>query len=272
MPELIPFHNVYRPTGVPMEQAPDLVLLHGWGLHSIVWDDVMPGLLEHFRVTVVDLPGMGQSPLPNGDYDLDFVVDQILRMFPERAHVMGWSLGGLVALRLAEREPERVQSLVTVAANPRFTTGDDWEAAMKPDILAKFAEVMEEDYEGTLVRFLALNCKDSATMRDDVRHLKEILYFCGLPAQRALRGGLEILRDSDLRDAVARLDKPLLMVFGERDNLVPAAAMPEMEKLNPAVRTALIRDVAHVPFLSTPDGFLQAVTDFWREEGVLHAG
>lgn len=265
MSNLIPFHNVYRPTGVPEAEAEDLVLLHGWGLHSIVWDPIMPALLERFRVTVVDLPGMGQSPLPNGDYDLDFVVGQVRRVLPQRCHLMGWSLGGLVALKLALEEPERIDSLVTVATTPRFTATDDWPAAMRPEILAKFAEMMEEDYEGTLVRFLALNCKDSPTMREDIALLKDILYFCGLPAQRALRGGLEILRDSDLRNELVRLDVPALMMFGENDNLVPAAVMAQVEKLNPGIRLALLKGLAHVPFLSAPRLFLDAFFDFHQQ-------
>lgn len=271
MTALIPFHNVYKPTGIDNETAEDLVLLHGWGLHSIAWDSIMPALLEHFRVTVIDLPGMGQSPLPNGDYDLDFVVTQIRRVLPERCHLLGWSLGGLVALRIALDEPERIQSLATVATTPRFTASDDWPTAMKPEILAKFAELMEEDYEGTLVRFLALNCKGSATMREDVELLKEILYFCGLPAQRALRGGLEILRDTDLRAELPDLQPPALMLFGENDNLVPAAVMGELEQLAPGIQLALLRDVAHVPFVSTPDLFTRALLDFYRDRGVLNA-
>ncbi len=264
MTELVPFHNIYRPTGVSMEEAEDLVLLHGWGLHSIVWDDIMPALLERFRVTVVDLPGMGQSPLPAGDYDLDFVCRQLRRVLPRDFHLMGWSLGGLAALKLAAEEPERVRSLVTVATNPRFVAADDWPAAMPPEILEKFAEVLDEDQEGTLVRFLALNCKGADTMRADVRRLRDILYFCGLPAGRALRGGLEILRDTDLRDELSALAVPALMIFGERDNIVPAAVLPEIERIAPGVELALLKGLAHVPFLSAPDIFLQALTDFYR--------
>ena len=101
MPRLIPFHNTYKATGVSDDQARDIVLIHGWGLHAIVFDDIVPALLERFRVTVVDLPGMGQSPLPNDPYTLDFLADQVAAVMPARAHLLGWSLGGLVALRLA---------------------------------------------------------------------------------------------------------------------------------------------------------------------------
>ena len=269
MTALKPFHNIYRSTAAASDEAPDLVLLHGWGLHSIVWDDIMPGLLAHFRVTVIDLPGMGQSPLPGDDYTLDFLVRQIAAIMPARAHVMGWSLGGLVGIALATTHPERVQSLVTVGTTPRFTATQDWPAAMAPAILDKFAEVFEEDQEGTLIRFLALNCKGSATLRDDIRRLKDILYFCGLPAGRALRGGLQILREADLRTALATVRQPLLMLFGENDNLVPAAVIPDIQSLHPQMEWALLSDMAHVPFVSAPDLYLDAVLDFYREQTVI---
>lgn len=267
MSALVPFHNTYRST----RETPlgELVLLHGWGLHSIVWDDIMPGLLAHFQVTVIDLPGMGQSPLPSADYTLDFLVDQVAAIMPERAHVMGWSLGGLVALQLALRHPARVQSVVTTGTSPRFTAASDWPAAMAPEVLAKFAEVLREDEHGTLIRFLALNCKGSATLRDDVRKLKEILYFCGLPAGRALRGGLDILRDTDLRAELAQVHAPLLMLFGEQDHLVPAAVQADVRALHPAAALATLSELAHVPFISAPDLYLQAVTDFYREHGIV---
>ena len=267
---LVPFHNIYRATAADADAREDLVLLHGWGMHSIVWDDVMPGLLEHFRVTVIDLPGMGQSPLPNGDYDLAFLQQQLMPLLPERCHLMGWSLGGLLALSLAEKLPNQIRSVVTVATSPRFVKEQDWPAALSSEVLDKFIELFEEDKEGTLIRFLALNAKGADTMRDDVRKLKEILYFCGLPADRALLGGLKILRNTDLRALLPALKQPTMMLFGRSDNIVPAAVTSEIAALAPDVRLAVQEGVAHVPFLSAPEIFLNAVTDFWREAGVLN--
>ncbi|PKM21389.1 MAG: pimeloyl-[acyl-carrier protein] methyl ester esterase [Gammaproteobacteria bacterium HGW-Gammaproteobacteria-14] len=224
MASLVLFHNCYRCTGPAGDNAEDLVLLHGWGLHSIVWDDVMPDLLQHFRVTVIDLPGMGQSPMPAGEYDLAYLVDQVGAILPSRCHLLGWSLGGLIAMQLAATRPAQVISLTTVATTPRFVEAEGW-PGVSSQLFERFQEVFDEDAEGTLIRFLALNCKDASTVKDDVRKLKEILYFCGLPAPRALRGGLHVLRDTDLRATLATLAQPVLMLFGGNDNIVPAAVM-----------------------------------------------
>lgn len=268
MSTLTLFHNCYRCTGAGGDQAPHLVLLHGWGLHSIVWDDIMPALLVHFQVTVIDLPGMGQSPLPAADYSLHNVAAQVAPLLPAQCHLLGWSLGGLLALKLASERSEQIVSLTLVASTPRFVSDAYW-PGVPPALLDRFIEIFDEDAEGTLIRFLALNCKDGANARDDVRKLREMVYFCGLPAPRALRGGLQILRDTDLRAELAKLRQPHLLLFGGRDNIVPAALA---QTLAPAHRVALMAEVAHVPFLSQPQAFVALLFQHWRELCILPEG
>ncbi len=256
------YHDTYAHTGAT-ENPPDLVLLHGWGLHSLVWDAVMPALLEQFQVTVIDLPGLGRSPVPGGDYTLDYLVEHVLAVAPEKAVWIGWSLGGMVAMRIAAQFPARVTALVTVASTPQFVADARWPCALKPELLQGFHKLLDEDWEGTLIRFLALQCKDSDSMRDDVRTLKDILFFHGLPAQKALRSGLEILRDARLLDEVPRIQCPTLHMLGENDNLVPVVVAGAISTLQPTAQTAIIRGASHVPFLSAPDLFLAACRDFF---------
>jgi pimeloyl-[acyl-carrier protein] methyl ester esterase len=241
------YFDEYPSTQVENAAATPLVLLHGWGMHSLVWDAIMPGLLATRPVVVIDLPGMGRSPLPGGDFTLDFLVDQVLRVAPPRALWLGWSLGGMVAARLAERFPDRVEALITVATNPCFVAREGWPQAVPLQVLQHFRALYAEDAQGTLIRFLALQCKDSVTMKDDIRFLREIVFHHGLPASKALRCGLEILQDVDLRDTFKQLKTPTLHVLGEHDNLVPLT---------------VIAGAAHLPFLSAPDVFVQRVQAF----------
>ncbi len=97
--------------------GPDLVLLHGWGLSSAIWGDFADRLAESYRVTLIDLPGLGHSAATD-DMSLDAVVASLLATAPESAHWLGWSLGGQLALAAAEQAPERVKSLSLIAANP----------------------------------------------------------------------------------------------------------------------------------------------------------
>ncbi|MDX1694423.1 MAG: pimeloyl-ACP methyl ester esterase BioH, partial [Ketobacteraceae bacterium] len=247
MTKLTLYHDVFRCTSDKAD-PPEMILIHGWGLHSLVWDDVMPGLLENFQVTVVDLPGLGRSPMPAGEYDLDYLVNHVLSIAPEKAVWVGWSLGGLVAMAAASRFPERVSALISVCSSPQFTASPAWPAAMREDILQGFIDVFEEDWEGTLIRFLALQCKDSATIKKDIRQLKELMLFHGLPAQKALRAGLKILKNTSLLEELPRIQAPTLHVFGENDNLVPVGVSAMIKEVQPDCETSVIRSVSHVPF------------------------
>lgn len=257
---LTPHHNTYECTAANC--SGNITLLHGWGLHSIAWDTVIPALLKHFHVTIIDLPGMGLSPLPKDNYTLNFLVEQVMSVAPEQSIWLGWSLGGVVALQAAAQYPERITHVITTGTNAKFTRCDDWPHAIEKSVLEKFREIYEEDAEGTLIRFLALQCKGSASYKNDVVVLKEILYFCGLPSKRALKSGLEILMNYDLRHIVKSIGQPTLHILGTEDHLVPASASETWNNVMPSAQIALLKDQAHTPFISDPELFSQAVLEF----------
>jgi len=247
-------------------QGPDVILVHGWGLHSGIWETIYWDLREHFRVTLVDLPGFGRSPMPNGDYDFEMLVEQLSHIPVESAHWLGWSLGGLVATEFAIRYPERVKSLITVASNPRFVQQDDWQTGMRADLMDNFCSYLEEDYEGTLIRFLAIQAMGSETAKEDIKALKETVFIHGQPHVKALRGGLEILNQVDLRTRLPELSgKPVLRIYGRLDSLVPAKTADAVKEHLPESEHVILRKASHAPFLSHKDEFLSHVIPFWQQ-------
>ena len=258
------YFDTYRCTG-DIQQPKELILVHGWGMHSGVWDAIMPGLLQQFQVTVVDLPGLGRSPIPGGEYDLDYLTHHVLQIAPRNAVWVGWSLGGMVAMNAAAHFPDRVSALVTVCSTPKFVADDAWPLAMQSDVMQAFMQMMQEDAEGTLIRFLSLQCKGSNTIKDDIRQLKEWVHFHGLPAPKALRCGLDVLAAVDLRSTLKNITAPTLHVFGEKDHLVPVGVSKAIAQLQPSASTSVIRGVSHVPFISEPELFLAACNDFFSD-------
>ena len=253
------------------------MLIHGWGMHGGVWDSVAEALALHFTVLVVDLPGHGFSVNDNeqavapksGDpvfqFGLDAIVDQLSVQFNEPLALCGWSMGGQIAMRWALRDPQQVERLVLVASTPCFAERDDWQCGMPQETLCQFAADLEQDHSATLRRFLGLQVRGSEGERELLAVLRASLSSRGEPDPEALRAGLEILRDLDLRDALAEIKQPVLVIAGERDRLSPPQASRYLAQAMPNSRLAEIRGAAHAPFLSHRGEFVKQVVDFMGE-------
>src|SRR5688572_5131508 len=127
----------------------DLVLLHGWGLHSGAWMEIEPALRQKWRVHAFDLPGHGHSARVEAG-TFDEATDRLAAQVPKGATVCGWSLGGLIAQHLARRHPERVSRLVLVATTPCFAARPGWPHGMKQPALKTFTEGLENDRDAML--------------------------------------------------------------------------------------------------------------------------
>jgi pimeloyl-[acyl-carrier protein] methyl ester esterase len=255
-------------TALHIESAgngPELVLLHGWALHGGVWDTLVPRLAPHFHVTRVDLPGHGKSRGVPLSADLAQVAAGVLAVTPADAIWLGWSLGGLVAMRAALDAPTRLRALVLANGTPRFVTAADWPCAMPPEQLEEFASGLSTDYRGTLQRFLSLQVRGDTAARETLRQLRDSLFARGEPGAADLAVGLELLRLSDLRDELSRLRLRTLVLAGNHDRLTPPAASEVMAKLIPQAALRTIQGAAHAPFLSHAGDFVAALLAFSRE-------
>lgn len=246
-------------------QGPELLLLHGWGLHGGVWDTLVPKLTPHLRVTRLDLPGHGRSrsvPMPHSLTELTL---QTMAAVPPGAVVLGWSLGGLVALEAALRMPQRMRGLILVSTTPRFIAAEDWPHAMPPEQLQEFAEGLAQDYQQTLQRFLSLQVRGDESARASLRELRDALFAHGEPDTASLATGLAILKDSDLRGKLKDVSVPTQVIAGGYDRLTPAAAGEYLAEHIPGAQLHVFPKSAHAPFISHADVFVSAVLEFVRQ-------
>lgn len=237
--------------------GPDLVLLHGWGMHSGIWGEWLGHLQRRFRVTVVDLPGHGNSSY-EGQCELNEWAAAVLEVAPQRAWWVGWSLGGLVALAAAEQARDRLRGLLLLAATPRFVVGRDWTAAVGAEVFSQFAQQLETDVAATVSRFLALQVRGAEHSKETLRELRRDLRSRPAADPVALRAGLRILQQSDLRQTMHKLDMPLFWVLGERDTLIPAQLAREVGVTGCTVMTG----AGHAPFLSHPRQCVASVQQY----------
>jgi pimeloyl-[acyl-carrier protein] methyl ester esterase len=240
-------------------QGPALVLVHGWAMHGGIFAPLVARLRDHCTLHVVDLPGHGAS----GTLDwlaLDDCARAIAARVPDDAAWLGWSLGGMVALRSARLG--LTSGLVMLCATPRFPSAPDWPHGVAPEVLTRFGSELAADVRATIERFLALEAMGSDHMREDLRALRAHVFERGEPSREALRHGLDLLLTGDLREDLEPLDTPSLWIAGRRDRLVLAAAMREAAARCTDALFVQIEGGGHAPFLSHGDEVAGAILEF----------
>lgn len=253
--------------------GPKLVLIHGWGMHGGVWQPLVKKLSAHFSLHIVDLPGMGFSkPLEPGH--LHAVADKVAEMLPPNADVCGWSLGGLVAMRLALSQPELVRRLVLVGATPCFTNKRtsskhaSWTDGIDAQVFQQFASQVGQDYQATLIKFLTLQCMGADSARSTIKQLRESFAQRPVPTMGSLQKSLRILLENDLREEIESLRKPTLLIHGDRDSLAPVQAAHWLAQHLPFGRLRVIAGASHAPFLSHPEQFTDALIQFLEPQAI----
>jgi pimeloyl-[acyl-carrier protein] methyl ester esterase len=240
--------------------GPDLVMAHGWAMHSEVWREFAEQLAEQVRVTLIDLPGHGRSGNLE-DFSLDRVADALAATAPERAFWLGWSLGALLAVGCAARHPGRVRGLLLMAGSPRFVSGPDWPGVASVS-LERVALELESDFVLTLRRFIGLQTFGLENARRLGQQIGAALDRCPPPEIEALRGGLDLLRRNDLREALRRAECPSLAVLGAHDRLVPKEVGLALQALVPGLELRVLDAAAHLPFATHPEETAAVVLDF----------
>lgn len=244
-----------------MPAKPVLALVHGWGMNARVFDPLATALADAFDVHVLDLPGHGgRAPLP--DDTLAAWADDLAQRLPAAATVLGWSLGGQVAMRAALDRPDRIARLVLLASTPRFVAAPDWPHGLAAADLDVFGDALLADPRGTLGRFLALQTRGAPDQKALLYALRRVLAEAPEPAPPALAAGLAMLRDTDLRIEAKRIEQPALVIHGRLDTLTPTGAGQWLAAHLPQARALALPRAAHAPHLSHPDAVVAALRDF----------
>jgi pimeloyl-[acyl-carrier protein] methyl ester esterase len=242
--------------------GPALVLLHGWGLNSLIWESILPLLTDAFTVVRIDLPGHGASSWPPGFHDAESLAALLAPHVPPGCALLGWSLGGVAAIELALAGRARIGQLILVSTTPKFVASDDWEHGLAAPAVERFASLLETDYESTVREFFGLQVQGDEHARGTLRELRQKLLAGGKPRLEALRAGLAILRTADQRDRLGRIAHPTLVIAGQYDRMTSPQAARALAAGIPGARFESIARAGHAPFLSHPGEFCRVLGAF----------
>jgi pimeloyl-[acyl-carrier protein] methyl ester esterase len=232
------------------------VFVHGWAMNSAVWQSCVERLPDWIDAIVVDLPGHGSMSGVQAEI-LDDYVQALMPLVHRPVLWVGWSLGGLAVLRLADLYPQRVASAMLVATNPCFVSRADWLPAVEQSVFDLFADDLNKNQEKTIRRFLALQVKGLPDVMSMVRELQHSIALRGQASTQALNAGLNILLESDLRPLLSTLESPLHWYLGAKDSLVPASLADVLSRDIGQTDVVLHPQASHAPFLSHPEDFIK---------------
>jgi len=251
--------------------GPHLALIHGWGMNSSVWHPFVKKLSKSYTLHLVDLPGMGYSQTI-APYDLQSVSDHISERLPNHTAIVGWSLGGQVAMRIAIDQPEVVNKLILVGTTPCFVnvTGlslqPHWRFGVDKAVFEKFSENVNLDYQKTMLSFLTLQCLGGEDATNTLRILRKQFAEQPTPTLSTMSLALNILLETDLRPEIEQIMQPTLIIHGDKDTLAPLPAANWLRQHLPHALLRVMNGAAHAPFLSHQTYFYDALLTFLHSD------
>ena len=248
-------------------QGPRLSLIHGWAMHSGLFNGLAHELARFAQIDCLDLPGHGQARDQEWPASTDTLLEQLAQQ-SQGGWLLGWSLGGLLALMTARHYPKAVAGVVMVAATPCFAQRPHWPHGVAEPLVAQLAHELEVGPEQVLNRFLALEVHGSQNAARDLRVLREEAFRFGLPCSAALKSGLDLLRQTDLTPQLGDIEQPVLLIGGRRDRLVPFEALSSSAAQLPNGEVVQIAGAAHAPFLTDPQAVAAAI-ETWLDQQVV---
>lgn len=222
-----------------------LVLIHGWGFDSRVWEPLLPRLNQRYELYCVDMPGFGLSPF----MEWEEFKRSLLNQLPAQFALAGWSLGGMVATRLLIEEPRRITHLMSIASSPRFIEDSHWPGVPEKN-LSLFYDRLMSSPEDVLKEFMILQLPGQK---------KNIPLS---PTIEGLKMGLNCLLTWDFRDDLHKIQIPVLFVFGRLDAIIPRQTMTVMQVTYPAFKYVMVSKAAHALFISHANVFLETLENF----------
>jgi pimeloyl-[acyl-carrier protein] methyl ester esterase len=239
----------------------DLVLIHGWGMHSSIWEPIINKFSNEYTLHLVDIPGMGKSHVID-PYDLDHVVEAISKALPTSFDILGWSLGSLIALKMSLMYPKKIHRMVLVGGTPCFINQKDWSYGVDVRDFNDFANKLFKNYKSTMINFYTLQLMHSKNSKLLIKKLKRIDEAENPPEVKSLQLGLDILLNNDLRDDINKIQHQTLLITGDMDCLTPMSASMWLENHLKAGQLKVIEGASHIPFLSHSDEFLNHLDQF----------
>lgn len=240
-------------------QGEPIVLLHGFCGNSEYWDKVVPLLSGSYRCIVPDLRGHGHSDAPLGAYSIEQMADDVLKLLDEldlpKVTMLGHSMGGYVTLSFTQRYASRLNGFGLI-----HSTGYPDDEAGKEKRLKAVSTIQSEGITAFIDGLVpGLFAPDESETREQlIAKTKEIGYMT--PPQGAAGVALAMRERPDRRDVISASTLPVLLVAGEKDQVIPAEKVFTAD--HPNITQATIPGAGHMSIMEAPEELAKVIKSF----------
>lgn len=227
-----------------------LFFIHGWATNGHIWQ----GLYNCSRTYYYNAP-----QFPDFNHVVHSFTSFFHRMKKERAILIGWSLGGMLALQLAHLFPERIAKVVLLSSTACFTVREDYAAGLSPAIVKRLGKKLKKDPRQAQLDFYSLmfsprEQRDAAVFLEALAPL-----MCDIPLA-TLTSGLDYLLVTDLRHVIPHISVPCHIIHGSADEICPLEAGYYLAEHLPQATFHVLRHAGHIPFYTRGTDF-QAILE-----------
>jgi pimeloyl-ACP methyl ester carboxylesterase len=249
--------------------SPALIMLHGFGSSLHTWEPWAQALSTQYRVIRYDLPGSGLTGAdPTGDYTdsrgMAVLLALIDKLGIERVTLIGNSLGGRLAWTFAAHHPGRVARLVLISPDGFASDGIEYgKAAAVPTLVHLMRFVLPKSMlrSGLLPAY-----GDPARLSDAVvDRYYDLMLAPGVRLAQIAKLGQVVLQPPE--PLLARITAPTMLLWGEKDAMIPIANAADYLKAMPGARLVTLAGLGHVPFEEDPAQSLKPVAEFLAQGG-----
>lgn len=225
----------------------------GWGFDGTVFAGLVTVLAEQYnrQVKILDLPGYGDRKNIVAKAGLDAIVEPLMPLLTTNTTLVGWSMGGMAAIKMAVKLRNRVSSVILLASTPCFVKKTDWPHGVNKWQINRMSRHLR-DVAGTqkvLRDFSTIIAMGDMAPRKTAACLQTLLSTNNADVS-SLQQGLEILGESDLREDLRHLACRVVMLLAENDRLIAKTTGAAIKEFCPELILDFIRQSGHAPFIS----------------------
>ncbi len=231
-----------------------VVLLHGWCMSSAVWKYQFEGLTDSCRVIAPDLRGHGRSREISTDLTFGRFAEDLADLFEyldlQSAVIVGWSMGGQIALHASAALSDRLSGMVLVSATPRFTASDDFPHGLAAQEASGMALKVKRSLKRALDGFFSRLFVEGELDEDAAKEIGQLLASITPPETCAVLEALDALVTADMRDLLAGSAVPTFIINGNKDRICLPSASDYLKEHIPGAEQTVLSNCGHAPFLS----------------------